>query len=304
MTGINPDQNDRQSVKTTESKPRRTGNGILWTLVLAMVVSNGYLIWKVQDLNAQNETVAMQMQSKFEATQSRFAETQGNAAREIANLRDELAEADERAAKAAGQARAQAAKHADKLAKRLADLQREQQERFSTQITEVRETAQAGLTQIGEVQTQVGAVDERVSETNEEVAELTDNLFGVVGDMGVMSGKVATNAGELAALKALGERDYFEFDITKRDEPVRVGDIAIDVRKVDAKRGKYTINVLVDDRMVQKKARSLHEPVQFYRARGSQPSEIVVYEMEKNRLVGYLAKPKVDQDQGRDKLSD
>lgn len=305
MTGITPGQNENDRVHTTvvEKQPRRKSNIVLWGLVLAMVGSNGYLLWKVNELKAANDTVAMQMQTKFEATQSRFAETQTNAAREIALLRDELAEADERAAKAAGQARAQASRHADKLAKRLSDLQREQQERFNTEITTVRETAEAGLTQIGEVQTQVGEVDARVAETSDEVAQLTDNLFGVVGDMGVMSGKIATNADELAALKALGERDYFEFDITKRDEPARVGDITIDVKKVDAKRGKYTINVFVDDRMVQKKARSLHEPVQFYRGRGSQPSEIVVYEMENNRLVGYLASPKTA-DNGREKLSD
>jgi hypothetical protein len=50
---------------------------------------------------------------------------------------------------------------------------------------------------------------------------------------------------------------------------------------------------LADDKRVEKRDRSINEPVQFYVSRARQPYEIVVNEVQKDRVVGYLAVPKV-----------
>jgi hypothetical protein len=118
-------------------------------------------------------------------------------------------------------------------------------------------------------------------------------LKTVRGDLGVQSGLIATNSKELSALRTLGERNYFEFNITRSKEYRKVGDISVRLRKADTKRNRYTVEVLADDKRVEKKDKNVNEPVQFYVARARQPYELVVNEVRKNQIVGYLATPKV-----------
>ena len=85
--------------------------------------------------------------------------------------------------------------------------------------------------------------------------------------MGVQSGLIATNGSELAALKLRGERNYFEFKLGKTKQPQRVGDITLLLKKTDPKKNKYTVEVMADDKLTEKKDRNINEPVQFYTAK-------------------------------------
>jgi hypothetical protein len=64
--------------------------------------------------------------------------------------------------------------------------------------------------------------------------------------------------------------------------------------KVDQKKSKYTMTVFVDDRSVEKKDKTAGEPVQFYLKGSSRmtPYEIVVFDVGKNDINGYLSTPK------------
>ena len=108
-----------------------------------------------------------------------------------------------------------------------------------------------------------------------------------------LSGLIATNGKELAALRALGERNYTEFKLGKTKGPQRVGDIAVFLKKTDPKKNKYTIDVIADDKTVEKKDKGVNEPVQFIVSRASQPYELIVNEVRKDMIVGYVAAPKV-----------
>jgi hypothetical protein len=72
-----------------------------------------------------------------------------------------------------------------------------------------------------------------------------------------------------------------------------VGDIQVVLRKVDVKRNRYTLDVLADDKRVEKKDKGANEPVQFYTAVARQPYEIVINQVKNNQVTGYLATPKV-----------
>jgi hypothetical protein len=109
----------------------------------------------------------------------------------------------------------------------------------------------------------------------------------------VMSGLIATNSKELEALKKLGDRDYFEFDLPKSSSPQKVGDIQLALRRADVKRNRFTLEVLADDRRVEKKDKTINEPVQFYTSSTRIPYEIVVNQVRKDHVVGYLSVPKV-----------
>ena len=83
-----------------------------------------------------------------------------------------------------------------------------------------------------------------------------------------------------------------DFTISKSKQATRVGDVMIELKKVDVKRNKFTIAVTVDDKTVEKKDRTINEPIQFYTSKARQPDEIVVNTLAKNQIVGYLASPR------------
>jgi hypothetical protein len=121
----------------------------------------------------------------------------------------------------------------------------------------------------------------------------------VEGDLNAVSSTVATNSKELAALKDLGERNHFEFALGKTKTPQKIGDLRVVLKKTDPKHNRYTVEVLADDKKVEKKDRTVNEPVQLYLSGSSQPYEIVVSQVKKNEVIGYVAIPKVKPTRGQ-----
>jgi hypothetical protein len=133
-----------------------------------------------------------------------------------------------------------------------------------------------------------------VSGVKNDLDETKSKLERATGDMGVMSGLIARNHDDLEELKRKGDRNYFEFTIQKSKAAQHVGPVAVSLGKTDPKRSKYTITVLTDDKSIEKKDKTAGEPVQFYvkgTARYS-PYELVVFDVTKNQITGYLSTPK------------
>ncbi len=119
-------------------------------------------------------------------------------------------------------------------------------------------------------------------------------LERATGDMGVMSGLIARNHDDVEELKRRGDRNYYEFTLQKSKSPEKVGPVSIALNKTDSKKSKYTMTVLADDRSIEKKDKTAGEPVQFY-VKGSThaaPYELVVFDVTKNQVTGYLSTPK------------
>jgi len=133
-----------------------------------------------------------------------------------------------------------------------------------------------------------------VSGVKNDLDETKGKLERASGDMGVMSGLIARNHDDLDELKRRGDRNYFEFTIQRAKTPQHVGPVAIALNRTDSKKSKYTITVLADDKSIEKKDRTAGEPVQFY-VKGTgrnSPYEIVVFDVNKNTITGYLSTPK------------
>ncbi len=145
---------------------------------------------------------------------------------------------------------------------------------------------------VASVKTDVGGVKTDVAATRSDLETTKSQLSRVVGDAGVMSGLIATNHGELEILKHKGDRNYFEFTLQKGAKPVLLSTIKLQLKKVDEKRSKFTLNVSADDKNIEKKDKNLDEPVQFYTGKDPVLYEIVVNVVEKNKVSGYLATPK------------
>lgn len=206
-------------------------------------------------------------------------------------------EAQKSLAAALDQARSEAHRNSARVATSLGarlEVERQQQQQVAGQLADLKDATTTTNSKLDQVSGDVTNVKADVASTQSKLEATGSDLKRVMGDMGVMSGLVATNSGGLAELRALGERNYFEFDIRKNPAPTKVGDISVSIRKTDPKRNRFTISVVADDKVVEKRDRTINEPVQFYVARNHQPYEIVVNEVKKDEVVGYLATPKVN----------
>src|SRR4029077_10816217 len=113
-----------------------------------------------------------------------------------------------------------------------------------------------------------------------------------IGDLGLQSGLVAKTRDDLEILKHKGDRNYYEFTLIKGAKPQPVSTVSLQLRKVDPKRGKFTLNVTSDDKTIEKKDRNVSEPIQFYTGRDHTLYELVVWSVNKNKAPGYRSTPK------------
>jgi hypothetical protein len=164
-------------------------------------------------------------------------------------------------------------------------------QKLSAAISEAQKESEA---KIGAVATDVTGAKKDIEATKTDLEATKSKLDRATGDMGVMSGLIARNHDDLEDLKRKGDRNYYEFTLQKSKTPQRVGPVQMALNKTDQKKSQYTMTVLADDKSIQKKDKTAGEPVQFY-VKGSAklaPYEIVVFDVGKNQISGYLATPK------------
>jgi hypothetical protein len=269
-------------------------------LIGAVVALFGGLIYQFVQYDKLNTKVAQVEKSYKEDVEAlKIASSQSAQAsrRNQETLQAQLETAQRQAAMAVGQAREQAMARAETLTKAISAEAAKQKAIVAAEFDKVKAETERVNTEatakIVEVKTDVGAVREDVKSTKSELDKTINSLKAVQGDMGVQSGLIATNGTELQALKALGERNYFEFNLGKTKAPQKIGDVLVQLKKTDNKRNKYTVDIIADDKKVEKKDKGVSEPVQFYTTKARQPYEMVVMEVKKDQIVGYLATPKV-----------
>jgi hypothetical protein len=175
------------------------------------------------------------------------------------------------------------------LAESIKQEQKDSDAQLAAQIGQVQtQTAQ----QIGAVSTDLSGTKTDLSATKQDLAATKAQLTSTIGDLGVQSGLIAHNEGEVQELQRLNQRNIFQFNIKKTKDPTRVGPIQVKLESMDPKRNKYTIMVTADDRATEKKDKTAEEPVQFYVKGATQPYEIVVFDVSKDHIAGYLSTPK------------
>ena len=269
---------------------------VLLVLVVALIGATGYLYYQINQVQADVTNTRNALLDELAKIRETSAVTTQTSRQSVDTLKTELAAARAQATQLAGQAKVDAEKHAEELSARLEKQQQAEAQRVtavSAEVGQVKEQASAANTRIGEVSTDVTSVKSDVAATRSELEKTIANLKATQGDLGVQSGLIATNAKELAALRQLGERSYVEFKLAKTKAPQKVGDVAVLLKKTDPKRNRYTIDVVADDKTVEKRDKTINEPIQFLVSKASQPYELVVNEVRKDMIVGYVAAPKV-----------
>jgi hypothetical protein len=165
-------------------------------------------------------------------------------------------------------------------------------EKTATAAKELRTAQSRGQKDLKNLGGEVGKVKEDLAAQKAAIEEANAKLSRAIGDLGEQSGLIARNAEELEALKRTGMREYVEFDLKKSKSPSPVGPVAIRLTNADVKKNKFNMMLVVDDLQIEKKDKTLLEPVQFYRKGSRSLQEIVVFTVAKDRIVGYLSMPK------------
>ena len=175
------------------------------------------------------------------------------------------------------------------LAQNIRQTQQESDAKLTAQIGQVKQDTDA---KIGAVSTDLTGAKGDISATKQDLEATKAKLTSTVGDLGVQSGLIARNQEELDQLKRQGERNIFELHLTKSKTPTRVGPIQVTLTKTDPKKFKYTMTLIADDKTIEKKDKTADEPVQFYIKGATRPYEIVIFDVTKDKINGYLATPK------------
>jgi len=128
-----------------------------------------------------------------------------------------------------------------------------------------------------------------VSGVKSDLDAQKNNLQMARSEMGTL---IARNHDEIDQLRRMGQRDYFEFTVTRKGGNQKVGTVQVELKDTNTKKNQYTINVLADDKNFEKKNRSVNEPIFFYTGGTRSALELVVNKVTKTTASGYLSVPK------------
>ncbi|HSU58917.1 MAG TPA: hypothetical protein VLI55_06365 [Bryobacteraceae bacterium] len=266
---------------------------LLIGILVLLIASNIFLFVQLGRVRTDSRSDMAKLTADFNGAIERMRidsnEEVRRSRRTVEDLQTRLAEQRRAAQAAVGQAKIDAQKRVQMLQDKVAQEQALQQQA----ISQVKLTADTATTQLQGVSTDVGNVKTDLGNTKSQLEQTIANLKRATGELDGHASLIATNGKELQALRELGERNYSQFTITKSKTPSRVADVMVELRKADPKHNRFTIRITADDKTVEKKDRNINEPIQFYTSKAHQPDEIVVNEVRKNTIVGYLATPKV-----------
>jgi myosin heavy subunit len=262
-----------------DENPRSYSGALLAAIAVALLAGVGGLIWNY----VQSGTLSTQ-QKEIDT-----AKDQNN------KLASELRETDARlkvATEELGQSLGLTQKQMDARAQEI--LRREQADNQRLESAQ-KQTAQAvtGLSSdVSGVKTDVGGVKTDLSKTQSDLATTISQLQSMKGDLDGHSTLIARNHDELELLRHKGDRNFYEFTLT-RGQKKPVGTVSLELTKADPKKNTFNLTVVSDDKPVPKNNKGVNEPLQFYSGKDPLLFEVVVNAVNsKNQVTGYLSTPK------------
>jgi hypothetical protein len=172
-------------------------------------------------------------------------------------------------------ARSQAKKIKEDDAKELAEMQNQTNAQLATK---------ASVDDVNKIGTDVNGVKTDLDSTK-------NNLQMARGEFGTL---IARNHDEVEELRRLGERDYYEFTIDKKNSREKVGNLMVELHTTNLKKSQYGVTIFVDDQRHDKKSLTANEPLYFFETGARAPLEFVVNQVGKDKITGYLSVPKAN----------
>ncbi len=138
-------------------------------------------------------------------------------------------------------------------------------------------------------------LDEQGKAIDDTRSGLTSTQGDLVNTRTELTGSIAHTHDELVLLEKKGERNYAEFDVAKAKVFKRAGSVELRLKKADAKHQFADLDLMVNDRTVTQKHVNLLQPVMFYMPDSPQPVEIVINDIGKDHIHGYVSSSKYRQ---------
>lgn len=231
-----------------------------------------------QTLNSDIQTMKQTYDKNIEAVREGLA----HATKADTDLQDDLSVVTKRLKVTQGQlkkAREEAQQARDEQAQQLAAMDKQVEDEIASKASAEEVKAVSG--EVGGVRTDLDATKKDLQMARSEMGTL-----------------IAKNHDEIEVLRRLGERDYIEFTIAEKNKPQKVGDITVELRSTDPKKNQCNLALVVNDKRTEKRNRTIDEPIFFYVHGAHQPTEVVINQVQKNKVIGYLSVPKGGQQQG------
>ena len=170
---------------------------------------------------------------------------------------------------------------------------RQNQRAFERRLQDQQNAAADQVTfEVANVRTELNGAKREIAATRTDLESTKVKLDRAIGDLTGQSSLIARTREDLDELKHRGDRSYYEFTLNKGEHPIQLSTVRLQLKKADAKKNKFTLSVIADDHIIEKKDRGAAEPLQFYTGRNRQLYEVVIFTVEKNRVTGYLSTPK------------
>jgi len=268
--------------------------------IVASIAANLFLLNQVNTLKDESAHSREVMQGEIDTLKESSTAMTAASRKHLDELKDDLDARSRQLAAQANQAKKEAVSYADEKSKQLESEQQKANQQISqvssavSDVSRKADTANAKIenvnNDVSSVKTDLSATKTSLDQTKKDLNANIALLKKVQGDLGGTNSLVATNGKELDELKKLGERNYVEFTLKKQKDMQKVANISLKLDKTDPKKNKFTLNVMADDKLTEKKDRNINEPLQFYVSKALY--EIVINSVGKDTVSGYLSSPK------------
>jgi chromosome segregation ATPase len=287
----------RDAASTPKVRPPEKGlipEGLKTGLIFALLLAVGYLLYDNYQFQNQSKTDILKLTDDLKALDNRHKVSESKMAGlmgEVTETQHAVGSTKQELKKTAAQMQAEGQKTKAELSQALSTKAESSQVQAQVQAAKTEADAKIGQvsTEVGGVKTEVGVVKSDLASTKRDLEGTQRQLVDV---RETLSAAVAKNASELAELRRKGERDYTEFEIPKRNQLTKIQDIRVILTRTDPKKGKYNIKIVVDDNQLEKKDRTINEPLAFLVGHNRLRYELVVNWVKKDSAGGYLSIPK------------
>jgi hypothetical protein len=135
--------------------------------------------------------------------------------------------------------------------------------------------------------TQMARVEAKVNQDISAVREENDRNLSVVRQ------QEETNARGVNAISHKLERERIDFELAKGQTKELIPGVTLRIRGMNPAYQRYhgALWLLQDHRTVWLRDQSVHEPVRFFHKDGGEPYELVVTDVTKKAVIGYLLAP-------------
>ncbi|MGA9072252.1 MAG: hypothetical protein WB424_18475 [Terracidiphilus sp.] len=269
-----------------DDTPRSYSGALLAAVAISLLAGVGSLIWSYS------------LSGRLESQKTELTEAREQNKKLAADLREtdaHLKVATEELGQSLNITQTEMDKRAQDIIRRQEAAEADSQRLANAQRQNAQQTAQqlsAVSSEVSNVKSDVGGVKNDLGKTRGELATAISQLMSMKGDLDGHSTLIARTHDELELLKHKGDRNYYEFTLSKGQRKT-VGTVSLELKKADPKKNIFDLVVVSDDKPVQKNGKGVNEPLQFYSGKDHLLFEVVVNSVDsKNLIKGYLTTPK------------